>query len=97
MVEPSSDNARGDEDLPAALALALPPAEPPPNVPAGSLIDAILHDPTRPHLPTSPFKFPFNLPASPPQPPHDPSVLNVAAIPDFLSVMDSITRVVGSP
>ncbi len=98
MVEPSSDDASGDDDLPAAPALDLPPAEPPPNVPAGSLIDAILHNPTRPRSPTSPFKFPFSLPASPPRPSHHgSSVLNVATIPDFLSVMDSITRVAGSP
>ena len=99
MVKPSSDDASGDDDLPAALALDPPPAEPHPDVLAGSLIDAILHNPIRPRSSISPFKFPFSLPASPPQPSHGPSVLNVATIPDFPSVMDSITItwVIGSP
>ena len=95
MVKPSLDNAGGDKNLPAAPALDPPPAEPPPDVPAGSLIADILHTPTRPHSPTSPFEFPISLPINSPRLSTDP--LNIAAIPDFPSIMDSVTRVVGSP
>jgi len=93
--EHRSDDAGGNDDLPAAPALDPPPPEPPPDVPAGSLINEILRNPIRPRTPTSPFEFPLSLPVSSPTPSHDP--LNVAAIPDFPSVMDSITRVIGSP
>ena len=81
MVDPGSDEAGCEDDLPADHALDLPPVEPPPNVPAGSLID------TQPHSPTSPFEFLFSptMSSLESQPP-GLSVLNVATIPDFLSL-----------
>ena len=102
MVDPGPDEGRSTDAPPAAHAPDLPPAEPPPDIPAGSLIDAILPDPTRPRSPTSPFGFPFDMPTIPSELHHEScqtrhSVLTAATIPDFPSVMDSITRVVGSP
>ena len=79
MVDPRLCKAGCLDDLPAAPAFDLPPAEPPPlaapvldlppakpppDVPVGSLIEAILHNPTWPNSPTSPFEFPFSPPMS---------------------------------
>ena len=102
MVDPGPDEGRSTDAPPAAHASDLPPAEPPPDIPAGSLIDAILPDPTRPRSPTSPFGFPSDMPTIPSELHHAScqtclSVLTAPTIPDFPSVMDSITRVVGSP
>jgi len=77
-----------------------PPAEPPPGFPAGSLMAHILHEPSRPRSPTNPFEFPFTLTSTPPNKSsstHGRSILRTAALPDFPSVMDSVTRVIGSP
>ena len=77
-----------------------PPAEPPPEFPAGSLMAHILHEQSRPRSPTTPFEFPCT-PASTqsdnPSPTHGRPILRLAALPDFPSVMDSVTRVIGSP
>jgi hypothetical protein len=79
----------------------LPPAEPPPpETPAGSLMDYNLNDPSRQRSPSTPFEFPYPL-ESPPHnmspPTHGRSILQTVALPDFPSVMDSVTRVIGSP
>jgi len=79
----------------------LPPAEPPPTETlVGSLMDHILTDPSRQRSPSTPFEFPFPLESSPhimSPPTHGRSVLRPVALPDFPSVMDSVTRVIGSP
>ncbi len=90
-----------DDAIPDIHAPDLSPAKPPPNVPAGSLLDAILHNPTQPCLPSSPFEFPCDptttstsksLSTTP-----GPLILQIAELPDFPLVMDSVTRVVGYP
>ncbi len=81
----------GHEDSP-------PPAEPPPEVPAGSLWAHLLQNTNRPRSPSTPFEFPLD-PGPPPSPSTyktGPSVLRVAELPDFPSIMDSVTCVVGS-
>jgi len=60
----------------------------------------ILHDPSRPRSPTNPFEFPFTLASTPPNKSsstHGQPILRTAALPDLPSVMDSVTRVIGSP
>ena len=107
VVDPSSDDAGCKDDVPADHALDpppvepppdLPPAEPPPDAPEGSLIYAIIHNPTLPRSPTSPFEFPLiphmsSLASEPP----GLSVLIMTTISDFPLVMDSIMCVIGSP
>ena len=77
-----------------------PPEPPPPKNPAGSLMAHILHDPARQRSPSTPFEFlipleslPHNMSTST----HGRSILRTVALPDFPSVMDSVTRVIGSP
>ena len=78
-----------------------PPAEPPPapDASTGSLWAHLLQDPSRPHSPSTPFEFPWG-PDNQHMPPASavgPLVLRHADLPAFPSIMDSITRVVGSP
>ena len=76
-----------------------PPAEPPPDFPAGLLWAHILQDTSRPRTPSTPFEFPLD-----PDDYHTPSayalgqsILRHADLPAFPPIMDSVTRVVGSP
>ena len=103
---PGDGNHTGEPLVPSLHALEPPPPKPPSgsltlDLPAGSLIDHILRDNARPSSPTHPFEFPINVTpltgTTAPDPDLRPSALRITELPDFPSVMDSITRVVGSP
>jgi hypothetical protein len=90
-----NDNTFNDEH-----AAVLPPAEPPLDILAASPFDRILNNPNCPRSPTSLFEFPFK--SSPPMPlpimtRPGPLVLQLADLPDFPLVMNSITQVMKSP
>ena len=110
-IDPPGDDApTGEPWVPLLHAPEPPPAEPPPGsptsdptleLPAGSLIDHILCSNDCPSSPTCSFEFPSNATPFTCTTAQDtvlrPLALQLAELPDFPSVMDSVTRVIGSP
>ena len=97
---PGDGDHTGKLPVPSLHAPEPPLPEPPPgsltsDLPDGSLIDHILRNNARPSSSTHPFEFPIN--ATPltgttaPDPDLRPLALRLAELPDFPSVMDSIT------
>ena len=99
--------------FPCCMLKRSPPAKPPPGSPpsdptpespaspAGSLINHILRNNACPSSPNSPFEFPSNTTPFTTTTAQDtalrPLALQLAELLDFPSVMDSVTRLVGSP
>jgi hypothetical protein len=70
-------------------------------LPEDSLLNAILHNPTQPCLPSSLLEFPCDPTTTSPSKSLSttpgPLILQIVELPDFPLVMDSLTRVVGYP
>ena len=106
-LDPPGDGVHtGEPPVPLLHAPEPPPPEPPPgsltsDLPAGSLINHILRNKACLSSPTRPFEFPINVTpltgTTAPDPDLRPLALQIAELPNFPSIMNSITRVVGSP